>query len=145
MIWLQLVRRAGLIPQEHAKETGTRYGYNTHEMRDVARSLLHTHGKADGLDQDCVELWLGHEIDPLHYNKFYLDREYVQHQYCLAEKFLNIISNPPVTTEEVKRQKQELEDLRLQVADANRLHAEVAELRQALQEVLDSDKRVTVD
>jgi len=117
MIWLQLVRRAGLIPQEHAKETGTRYGYNTHEMRDVARSLLHTHGKADGLDQDCVELWLGHEIDPLHYNKFYLDREYVEQQYRLAEKFLNIISNPQQTQEEFKKRDEELQQLRQDMAD----------------------------
>ena len=35
---------------------------------------------------------MGHEVDPLHYNKFYLDREYMIQQYRIAEPYLNITS-----------------------------------------------------
>ena len=142
--WLKMTRQIGFVPEKRGSSTGTRYGYNTHEMRDIARSHLHLKAKADGFDLDCAEYFMGHTstLDPLKYDRFYEDEAYMLEQYRIAETHLNIISNPPVTTEEVKRQKQELEDLRLQVADANRLHAEVAELRQALQEVL--DKRVSV-
>lgn len=108
-LWCQLTRRVGLIPQERAHDSGTRYGYNTHEMRDVARSLLHTKAKHDGLDELAVEFWMGHEVDPLHYNKFYLDRDYMLSQYKIAEPYLDIISHQP---EELKTVAQENVELR---------------------------------
>ena len=70
----------------------TRYGYNLHEFRDVARTLLHLQGRKDQLDMDCVEFWMGHITDPNNYDKFYLDKEYVLRQYRIAEKYLNLIS-----------------------------------------------------
>ena len=73
-------------------DKSTRYGYNLHEFRDVSRTLLHLQGKGEGLDMECVEFWLGHTTDPNHYDKFYLDKNYVREQYRLAEKYLNIIS-----------------------------------------------------
>jgi hypothetical protein len=111
-LWHQLTRRVGLIPEERAHDSGTRYGYNTHEMRDVARSLLHTKGKHDGLDDLAIEFFMGHEVDPLHYNKFYLDREYMIQQYRIAEPYLNIISVPSTSqeTEEQKRTIAKLEE-----------------------------------
>jgi hypothetical protein len=84
---LGFVRRGGRDPSR-------RYGYNLHEFRDAARSLLHTKAKKDGLDMDCVEFWMGHEVDPNNYDKFYTDKEYVLKHYRIAEKYLNIISGP---------------------------------------------------
>jgi hypothetical protein len=73
-----------------------RYGYGLHEMRDEETTLLHTHAKNQGFDMDCVKFWCGQvgEIDPLKYDKFYRDKDYVRQQYLIAEPYLNIVSNP---------------------------------------------------
>jgi len=81
-------------------------------MRDVARSLLHVKGQADGLDLTCVEFFMGHEVDPLHYNKFFLDKEYTRKHYQIAEKHLNIISNPQLSNAELQKRDHELIELR---------------------------------
>jgi integrase len=92
-LWLRLTRRKGYVPKKEG-HVGSRYGYNTHEMRDIARSLLHVRGHADNFDLDCAEFWMGHtsQLDPNKYDKFYMDQEYMRAQYKLAEKYLNIIS-----------------------------------------------------
>jgi hypothetical protein len=93
--WMRLLRRAGKIPAKKGPP-GSRYGYNLHEMRDVATTLMHTHAKNQGFDMDCAKLWCGQvgEIDPLKYDKFYRDTDYVRQQFLLAEPYLNIVSNP---------------------------------------------------
>jgi hypothetical protein len=93
--WLNLLRRAGKIPKKKGPP-GSRYGFNLHEMRDEATTRLHTHAKNFGFDMDCVKLWCGQvgEVDPLKYDKFYRETEYVRQQYLIAEPYLNIISNP---------------------------------------------------
>jgi integrase len=94
-----LCRRVGLIPQEgQAKgDVSVRYGFGVHEFRDVARTLLHTHAKAQGFDTDAAEFFMGHtsSLDQMKYDKFYEDKAYMTRQYRLAEPHLNIISNPP--------------------------------------------------
>jgi hypothetical protein len=88
--WLRLLRRARLIPREIGNRT-TRYGYNIHNTRDLAISLLNT---VSGLNPLCIEFWAGHDIDKLGYNQFYsIKPDYVHEQYELAEPFLNLISN----------------------------------------------------
>lgn len=93
--WMRLLRHAGKIPKAKGPP-GSRYGYNLHEMRDEATTLLHTQAKNQGFDMDCAKFWCGQvgEIDPLKYDKFYRDVEYVRQQYLLAEPYLNIVSNP---------------------------------------------------
>jgi len=108
-LWMRLARRIGLVPKKRGS-IGARYGYNPHETRDVAKSLLHTNAKKDGFDMDCAEFWLGHTVDPLGYDKFYNDQEYVRKQYLIAEKYLNILSTPPAN-EQVKAQQERLEAL----------------------------------
>lgn len=104
-LWIRQLRRIGIIPKKAGGTITTRYGYNPHEMRDVAKSLLHTQAKKDGFDMDCAEFWLGHTVDPLGYDKFMLDQEYVRKQYLIAEKYLNIISTP--TTRETEEKYEE--------------------------------------
>ena len=93
--WLNLLRRAGKIPKKKGPP-GSRYGFNLHEMRDNATTHLHVHAKNLGFDMDCVKLWCGQvgEVDPLKYDKFYRDAEYVKKEYLIAEPYLNIVSNP---------------------------------------------------
>ena len=81
---LKYIKRGG--------ECSKRYGYNLHEFRDVARTLLHLSGRGDNLDLEAVEFWMGHTTDPNKYDKFYEDKAYVLEQYRIAEKYLNLIS-----------------------------------------------------
>ncbi|MFH0849230.1 MAG: hypothetical protein V1857_06990 [archaeon] len=113
-MWLRILRRAGLIPKRKGSH-GAKYGYNAHEMRDIAKSLLHTQAKADGFDMDCAEFWLGHTVDKLGYDKFYNDNEYVKKQYLITEKYLNILTNPP-ESELVKEQAERMQMMEEKVA-----------------------------
>ena len=86
--WMRLLRRTGKISRTKGPPE-SRYGYNLHEMRDTATTLLHTHAKDQGFDMDCAKFWCGQvgEIDPLRYDKFYTDAEFVRKQYLIAEPF----------------------------------------------------------
>jgi hypothetical protein len=98
---LNYLKRGGSISK--------RYGYNLHEFRDVARTLLHLQGKSDGLDLECVEYWMGHNTDPNHYDKFYNDKDYLLSQYRIAEKYLNIISGvQPFAAQDTKELAQQM-------------------------------------
>ena len=111
--WLGVLRRIGKISKIKGPP-GSRYGYNLHEMRDEATTRLHTHAKNRGFNMDCAKLWCGQvgEIDPLKYDKFYRDTDYVRQQYLLAESCLNIVSNPlAVGPEEVLTNPQFIESL----------------------------------
>jgi hypothetical protein len=105
--WLRLMRRMGKVPRRKGP-LGTRYGYNLHEMRDVAASYLHVTAKGEGLDMDCIKLWSGRvgDIDPNNYDKFYQDTDYITKQYLIAEKYLNIISGKPAEQEHETKQLQ---------------------------------------
>ncbi|HUK28554.1 MAG TPA: hypothetical protein VLV31_09030 [Candidatus Acidoferrales bacterium] len=124
-MWLRLFRHMGKISKRKGP-LGARYGYNLHEMRDVATTYLHVQAKAEGLDMDCVKLWCGQvgEIDPLKYDKFYKETDYVRNQYLTAEKHLNLLSNPNKTAnqekvetmqQQIQEQQQQLQDLQLEV------------------------------
>jgi integrase len=106
-VWLRLTKRGGLIPKRGGKR-GTRYGYGNHEMRDLVKSLLHTHAKSEGFDMDCSEFWLGHTVDPLGYDKFMLDQEYVRKQYLIAEPYLNILSGQVEATQKQQAQEERI-------------------------------------
>ena len=121
--WLDLIRRAGMIQKMPQHDHGSRYGYNTHEMRDAALSLLHTKAKKDGFDLDCAEFWLGHTVDPLKYDKFYKDKNYMPTQYRIAEPYLNIITAPS-TSQETEEQKQTIAKLEERLAKLEAVHSE---------------------
>ncbi|MFH0849210.1 MAG: hypothetical protein V1857_06890 [archaeon] len=117
MIWLRLLRRVGLIPRKipspkTPKPKGAprkkmkvggpqivRYGLGAHDLRDMARTLLHTYGKERGFDLEAAEFWLGHasNLDKNNYDKFFTDEAYMLKQWSIAEPCLNIISNPLLT------------------------------------------------
>jgi len=119
-LWENLLRRIGLIPPTRGNSPGTRYGYFAHDMRDVAKSLLHTHAKAEGFDMDCCEFWLGHTVDALGYDKFYNDKEYVRKQYLIAERYLNMVSNP-LPSEEAKKDQERIGQLERELLEVKRV------------------------
>lgn len=105
--WLRLLRKAKLIPRKLGGST-TRYGYNAHNTRDLAISLLNT---VPGINPLTINFLAGHEIDELGYNEFYsVKPDYVRDQYMIGEPYLNIMSNPK--TEDVKSIARENQELR---------------------------------
>jgi hypothetical protein len=128
--WLRLTRRIGVVPKKKGSP-GVKYGYNPHDTRHIAKSLLHTHAKAEGFDMDCAEFWLGHTVDPLGYDKFYLDQEYVRKQYLIAERYLNILSSPI----DARRQEDQerIRQLEGKLAKVEELEKALLEMKQLVQ------------
>jgi hypothetical protein len=97
-VWREgILERIGLVIKENGKFGPTgRTGMGLHEFRDIAKSLLHRKARPEGFDMDCIKFFMGHvkQIDPNTYDKFYTDTEYMEEQYKLAERWLNIVSNP---------------------------------------------------
>lgn len=114
LAWSRLLRRAKLIPAQEGKSIRSRYGFNVHNTRDLAISLLNTVG---GLNPKCIEFWAGHDIDPLGYNQFYSTQpDYVIQQYELAEPPLNIVSGAHTAeAQQMKTLRDEIEDIRIAV------------------------------
>jgi hypothetical protein len=131
-MWLRLTRRIGIIPKKRGS-VGTRYGYNAHEMRDIAKSFLHTHAKKDGFDMDCCEFWLGHTVDELGYDKFFQDQEYVKKQYLIAEKYLNILTGSAVNQERELKRQEEIEKMQKELLEIKKSSLEMREILNKLQ------------
>ena len=112
-MWLSMCRRAGLV-QKQRGEKGSRFGFNAHETRDLAKTTLHLNALGKGFDLDACEYWMGHTVDPLGYDKFYKDEKRMREQYLIAEEFLNIISKPTIPTQ-VGIQSDEIKQLQEQV------------------------------
>jgi len=102
--WHTLTVRLALRPAKRGPY-GSRYGFNIHEMRDLARSIWHK----SGADKDVAEFLMGHVVDRNKYDKIYtLDPEWVKNEYRKALPYLNIISSETAT----KEQQEELQFLR---------------------------------
>jgi len=128
MIWLQLLRRVGLIPKQEGPK-GIKYGFNLHEMRDIAKSHLHTHAVKDGFDMDLCKWIMGHgkKIDPSGYDKFHENIEYAKKQYLIAEKHLNILSNMP-STQEMEKYEERLMTVNVKLARVEEILKKIGEL-----------------
>jgi hypothetical protein len=86
-----------------------RHGYNLHEFRDLARSIVEK-AKVENFNTLSAEYWMGHTVDPLFYNKIWtMDADYNRSQYKIAEKYLNVLSGSAGVSESQTRIK-ELED-----------------------------------
>jgi len=80
-------KRTGLI-----KENGLgRYHIHAHEVRDLFKSLC----TLSGVNHVASELFLGHVVDRLGYDKSpQYDEEWFRNEYRKVEPLLNIVSNP---------------------------------------------------
>ena len=81
--------KLGLITPKKNGFSGVRYGKNPHEMRDVFRSQWEK-SPAKG---SVAEFMMGHQVDPLEYNKAVNDPGWVDSEYRKAERLLNILSS----------------------------------------------------
>jgi len=80
-------KRTGLV-----KENGLqRYHIHAHEVRDLFKSLC----TLSGVNQVASELFLGHVVDKLGYDKSpEYDEEWFRNEYRKVEPHINVISNP---------------------------------------------------
>ena len=112
-------REETLYSPEHAISPHTRYGINSHELRDIYR----TEWQLSGAAAVCAEFFMGHDIDPNNYNKIMkLHPEWAEEQYAKAEPFLNIVSEDPRKVgldrvRELEEKTLEIEDLKRELAD----------------------------
>ena len=89
-MWHRRLLELGII-NKHSK--GREYtGCGLHELWDRFRTRAQ---KSPAPDKDMFEFFLGHDVDPLRYNKAMDDHEYTALQYRLAEPWLNILSEDP--------------------------------------------------
>lgn len=67
---------------------------------------------------------MGHNIDPLFYNKIWkLDSEYNLTQYKIAERYLNILSTP-LESEQIQQQQEELKKMQERLAKLEAIYSE---------------------
>jgi hypothetical protein len=117
--WRSLERHTKLIPTKVGHSRGDRYGKGPHELRDLARSLVHEahsqehkiRGKKLLFDAACPEFWMGHGIDRLNYNKFWkTNPDGVRDQYLIAEPYLSITSGQRQELSTVAKENEELRE-----------------------------------
>jgi len=115
--FFRLSQRVGYVSRKRG-DLGVRYGFNPHEMRDIARSLWHQSGS----DRDVAEFLMGHNVDPLRYDKIYtLDPEWVQSEYLKALPYLNLLSSE----RDVKKQQDTIKLLEERIAEMEKTLAEI--------------------
>lgn len=90
LYWTRKLDNLGFIERKPGIGRGVRYGKNPHEIRDVFRTLFEKSGSTKPI---VAEFMMGHEIDPLEYNKACRDEAWVKKYYLMALPFLNILSS----------------------------------------------------
>ena len=92
--WIRHLRWLNLINEDklnNGDPRGNRYGKNIHELRDLFRTRWQKSGRV----AKVAEFLMGHQIDPLGYNKAFNDEIYTAREYKQAQKWINIISEDP--------------------------------------------------
>lgn len=107
-MWHRRLLELGII-NKHSK--GREYtGCGLHELWDRFRTRAQ---KSPAPDKDMFEFFLGHDVDPLRYNKAMDDHEYTALQHKLGEPWRNILSEDPAYVSVYQDQELELENQRL--------------------------------
>lgn len=87
--WFHQTLRLGLVKQKRNSRLDNRYGKNIHETRDVFRSQCEK-SPAKG---SVAEFVMGHQVDPLEYNKAFRDERWTMKEYKKALPMLQIMSS----------------------------------------------------
>jgi len=129
-VWRGLTNRLELTPRKH-NNPGTRYGYNSHDTRDLASSIW----TVSGANEKVCEFLMGHPklIDPNLYKRFWKTHpQFVVDEYRKALPHLNLISSGV----EVKKHQDELKALQEDMADMKiALDALTQDVREKLMKV----------
>jgi len=115
---------------------GVRYGVNPHEIRDLMRSRW----QVSGADSVVCEFFMGHEVDPNFYNKFWkYEPWYPIQEYRKALRWLNILSEEP---DKLSRTEVE-EQLEASKTEVDVLSKEVAVMKRKMK-VLDDPRLLEI-
>ncbi|GAH94845.1 unnamed protein product [marine sediment metagenome] len=89
--WFRNLIRLGIVKRrpKDKRHTGTRYGKNLHELRDVFRSQW----EKSPVKGSVADFMMGHQVDPLLYNKAHRDGAWVRREYRKALPWLEIMSS----------------------------------------------------
>jgi len=90
MYWNRKMVALGKIRVKGDGFTGNRYGLHVHEMRDVFRSLW----SLSPAKKHVGEFVMGHNIDPLEYDKSWREEWAYREEYLKALPYLNVLSSP---------------------------------------------------
>lgn len=141
--WTRKLKRLGLIEPGPPGHKGNRYGKNPHEVRDVFRSQWEKSPAKGGV----AEFMMGHQIDPLEYNKAFRDEAWTLREYKKALPMLQIMSSGrpfgQVNEDVVDAQQRRIVNLEAEVArltrerdtSFQRLESEKNNLARILQDV----------
>ena len=117
LYWKRRLIGQGFIKLRGDGDPGNRYGKNLHELRDSFRTLWSMSGAAPHV----AEAIMGHQWDPLGYDKSPDDEKYMVEQYRKAIPWLNLISSGrpfgQVSEDEVDRLRRELEEAKRSQSD----------------------------
>jgi integrase len=123
--WRRKLKELGIITRT---KTGVqRYGRGLHNLRDTFRTLW----AQSGAKTSVAEAMMGHmaKVDPLGYDQSFKNEGYVKDQLELAAPYLNILTRGEaygqVDKDDVRRLKKEIEDLKAQLEQKDRLVEEV--------------------
>jgi len=145
--WTRKLKRLGIIEPGKPGDKGSRYGKNLHELRDLFRSQWEkTPAKGS-----VAEFMMGHQVDPLEYNKAFRDESWTLGEYRKALPMLQIVSSgvPFGQVPEdalrglLEERDREIEELRRQIGEERRLgRRELDDYKESLKkEILDEVRR----
>jgi hypothetical protein len=89
LYWLRHLERIGLIDRSHGEGKRKRYGLNIRELRDTFRSQWEKSPAKGSVAEYCM----GHQIDPLQYNKAHRDETWTRSEYRKATPNLQILTS----------------------------------------------------
>ncbi len=110
---LRLAKRSSLVPANAKGGKYSRYGFNPHEMRDVAA----TEWARAGGPKAVSDFFMGHVVDPLGYDKSPTIPEYSAEQFKKIEPYLSLIESTRQITEVQKAQAEEVQKLKAQIEE----------------------------
>ncbi len=142
--WRNVLKRKGFVEPETSEDASeraaVRYGKNIHELRDVFRSQWQK--SADRPAPEVAEFLMGHQVDPLNYNKAFRDIDYVKAEYRKALPMLQVMSSGAPfgrvegsRIEELERRLQEAKNG--QNDRVTELETQIAQLSKALTKVME--------
>jgi len=115
--WMRHLRKLGLITPGPKGHRSNRYGKNIHEIRDLFRSQW----EKSTAKVSVAEFMMGHQVDPLEYNKAFRDEKWFRGEYMKALPLLQIMSSPrpfgQVDENEVKRLQRHIAELERERGD----------------------------
>lgn len=114
-LWHYSLFKIGVLKKLRTGYSGNRYGKNVHELRDVFRSVW----EKTPANTNVAEFAMGHQIDPLEYNKACRDMDWTKSEYLKALPWLNIMSGGAelkAVEDEIATKDARIEELEAEVA-----------------------------